>query len=300
LPREPEGLLRDRACPEAACALEAEERGHEVTLFEASDRIGGQLGLAVKIPGKRELAEMLRYFDNRLEKARIDVITSFRARVEDLDLFDAVVVATGVTPRPASFEGIDHPMVASYVDVLSGRRPVGSHVAIIGGGGIAFDVAELLTHGGENDAENVEDFCRLWGIDRTGASAGGLTAPAPMPAARTAYVLQRKPGKPGGRLGKTTGWVLRTRLERRGVELLGGARYLKVDDRGLHVTIMGKPRLLEVSSVVICAGQEAECALFEALLAAGKEVHKVGGASGTSALDAKRAIREGVLAALAL
>jgi 2,4-dienoyl-CoA reductase (NADPH2) len=173
-------------------------------------------------------------------------------------------------------------------------------VAIVGGGGIAFDVAEMLTRGVEDDAVDIEAFVRTWGIDVTGASPGGLTVPAAASCARTVCVLQRRPGKPGGRLGKTTGWVYRERLERRGVELLGGVRYQRIDDRGLSVTVMGKPRLIEADTVVVCAGQEPVRDLVDALEKAGKDVRAIGGAAGTDGLDAKRAIREGVEAALAL
>jgi 2,4-dienoyl-CoA reductase (NADPH2) len=170
----------------------------------------------------------------------------------------------------------------------------------MGGGGIAFDVAEMLTRGGEQDAVDIEAFVRTWGIDTTGTSPGSVAAPAAASCARTVCVLQRRPGKPGGRLGKTTGWVSRERLERRGVELLGGVRYQRIDDRSLSVTVMGKPRLIEVDTVVVCAGQEPVRDLIDPLQRAGNNVRAIGGAAGTDGLDAKRAIREGVEAALRL
>ncbi len=285
-----------------ACAVEAAERGHEVTLFEASNHIGGQLELARRIPAKQEWSEAIRHFEYRLAAARVRVLLSHRAQLRDLLGFDAVVLATGIQPRVAQFPGSDHPMVMGYLDVLTGARVPKARVAIVGGGGIAFDVAEWLTHEGQDDSVSVESFLRIWGIDASGAAAGGLLSRSEMAerSARTVYMLQRRPGRPGGRLGKTTGWIARTRLERRGVEMLGGVRYLGLDERGLCVTVMGTPRLLAVDSVVICAGQEAHAPLAAPLQAAGKTLKLVGGAAGTSHLDAKRAIREGVEAALAL
>jgi 2,4-dienoyl-CoA reductase (NADPH2) len=285
-----------------ACAVEAAQRGHEVTLFERGAEIGGQLLLAIRGAGKIELGETLRYFGTRLRSLAVNVILSRAASAEDLAPFDCVVVATGSRPRAIDVEGIDHPKVASYADVLSGRREAGRRVAIVGGGGIAFDVAGMLTRSGDDDdATDVPAFVRAWGIDVIGAQAGGLcAAPEPVTAARTVCVLQRRPGKPGGRLGKTTGWVHRAVLERRGVELLGGVRYLGIDDRGLSVTVMGKPRLIEADAIVVCAGQEPVRDLALALDRAAKDVRVIGGAAGTDGLDAKRAIREGVETAMAL
>jgi 2,4-dienoyl-CoA reductase (NADPH2) len=277
-----------------ACAVEAAERGHEVTLFDSNAGIGGQLLLAIEGAGKVEFRETLRYYQTRLRSLGVTVTLSHAAHADELLAFDCVVVAAGSRPRAAEIEGIDHPMVSSYLDVLRGRCEVGRRVAIVGGGGIAFDVADLLTRGAEDDAADVDAFVRAWGIDTSGVSPGGLAARAPASCARTVYVMQRRPGKPGGRLGKTTGWVQRARLERRGVELVGGVRYQRIDDRGLAVTVMGKPRLIEVDSVVICAGQEPVRDLVSVLQRAGKDVRVIGGAASTVGLDARRAIREGV------
>lgn len=285
-----------------ACAVEAAERGHDVTLFDSSDRVGGQLNLAVQIPGKGEFNETLRFFRRRLEACAVRLELGREIDSSRLMGFEAVVVATGVRPRPVEVPGSDHPKVMGYVEVLTGARNPGKRIAIIGGGGIAFDVAEFLTHAGEHDSTDIAEFLTSWGIDPSGASPGGLLMPVPerLPSPRSVVMLQRRPGTPGGRLGKTTGWVLKSRLERRGVELYGGVRYLQVDDRGLHVTIMGEPKLFEVDSIVVCAGQEPRSELLHALRSAGKRVTAVGGAAGAEGLDARRAIREGTAAALAL
>jgi 2,4-dienoyl-CoA reductase (NADPH2) len=283
-----------------ACAVEAAEGGHEVTLLDANASIGGQLVLAIRGAGKIEFRETLRYFQTRLDALGVTVKLSCTVGAADLAAFDCVVIAAGSRPRAVQIDGIGHPMVSSYLDILTGRREAGRRVAIVGGGGIAFDVADLLTRGEDDDATDVDAFVRTWGIDTSGASPGGLVDVAPASCARTVYVLQRRPGKPGGRLGKTTGWAARARLERRGVELIGGVRYQRIDDRGLSVTVMGTPRLIEVDSIVVCAGQEPVRDLVGPLRQAGTDVRVVGGAAGTDALDAKRAIREGVEAALGL
>ncbi|MBI5534327.1 MAG: NADPH-dependent 2,4-dienoyl-CoA reductase [Deltaproteobacteria bacterium] len=282
-----------------AAAVQAAERGHLVTLFESADRIGGQLNLAVRIPGKQEFKSTLDFFEHRLRTLGVQVRLGHTAGVQELASFDAVILASGVQPRSVDFPGAEHPMVMSYLDVLTGRRLAGKRVAIVGGGGIGFDVAEYLTHGGEDDSTNVNTFLRMWNVDESGAMAGGLAGrPGPLPAARAITLMQRRPGKPGGRLGKTTGWVLKARLDRRGVELLGGVRYVKVDDQGLHITVMGQPRLLAVDTVVICAGQVPHEELGAPLRQAGSKVEIIGGASRADELDARRAIREGILAGL--
>ncbi len=285
-----------------ACAVEASSRGHAVTLFDSSARIGGQLDLAVRIPGKSEFRETLRYFENRLHAASVDLRLGREAALADLLQFDAVVIASGVRPRPADFEGADHPRIMGYLDVLTGTRQPGRRVAIVGGGGIAFDVAEFLTHAGDEESTDIAAYFSAWGIDPSGESPGGLLPgrPAPPPTTRSVAMLQRRPGKPGGRLGKTTGWALKMRLEARGVEMLGGVRYLRADDRGLHVTVMGEPRLFEVDSIVVCAGQVPRCDLLQPLQQAGVRTVAVGGAASAERLDARRAIREGVEAALSL
>jgi 2,4-dienoyl-CoA reductase (NADPH2) len=283
-----------------ACALQAAENGHDVTLFERTGAVGGQLVLAIGGAGKTEFKETIRYFETRLGALGVKVILPYAATPDDLASFDRIVIATGARPRRIEIEGIGHPMVATYADILSRRREAGRRVAIVGGGGIAFDVAEMLTRGDGDDASDIDAFVRAWGIDTIGTAPGGLVGPEPVSCSRTVHMLQRRPGKPGGRLGKTTGWVLRDRLERRGVELIGGARYQSIDDRGLSVTVMGKHRLLAVDTVVICAGQDPVRDLVDPLERAGKDVRVVGGAAGTEQLDAKRAIREGVETALGL
>jgi 2,4-dienoyl-CoA reductase (NADPH2) len=280
-----------------ACAIEAAARGHEVTLFESSDRIGGQLNLAVRVPGKQEFHETIRYFRVRLEQLGVRVLLSRRASAADLagGGFDDIVLATGVVPRSVELPGIDHPMVARYDEVLAGRRIMGARAAILGAGGVGFDVAEYLSQQGPDPALDLEAFLAEWGVDATGGTPGGLleSGAGAVPCARTLYLLQRRPGKPGGRLGKTTGWIQRARLERRGVQMLGGVRYERIDERGLHASVMGAPRLLEVDGVVVCAGQEPRRDLLEPLERAGARVHCVGGAAGVAELDAKRAIKEG-------
>ena len=276
-----------------SAAVEAASLGHEVTLFEESDRIGGQLNLSIRIPGKQEFRETLRYYQNRIESMGVQLHLGTRVGLPQLLEYDEVVIATGVRPRGMGQPGFDHPSVIGYLELLTGRRVAGQSVAIIGAGGIGFDVAEYLTHDGEDDS--VEAYLKWWGVDTTGQTSGGLTTPQGAKSARKVYLLQRRPGKPGGRLGKTTGWVVKARLERRGVEMLGGARYERVDDAGLHLTIMGVPRVLEVETVVVCAGQEPRNELVAPLRAAGKRVHVVGGANGSDGLDAKRAILEGVV-----
>jgi 2,4-dienoyl-CoA reductase (NADPH2) len=283
-----------------ACAVRAAERGHAVALFEASERVGGQLNLAVRVPGKRELGELTASFERRLADLGVEVLLDHAATVDDLDRggFDEVVVATGTVPREIDVPGHDGPMVMSYVDVLEGRRMPGRRVAVVGGGGVAFDVAEWLVRA--DDAEQTQaDFLAEWGIDVSGQHAGGLVpgGPPPVPAAREVVLLQRRPGRPGSGLGKTTGWIQKLRLERRRVELLGGVRYERIDEEGLHIVAREQPRLLAVDSVIVCAGQEARRALADELTALGRKVHVVGGAADASGLDAARAIREGFEAA---
>ena len=298
-----------------ACATTAAERGHAVTLFDAAGEIGGQFNLAKRIPGKEEFAETLRYFRARLERLGVNVALGRQAEAGDLAGFDAVVLATGIVPRMPAIPGIDHPKVASYVDVVAGRRVAGSRVAIVGAGGIGFDVAELLTHPGEPlpagavapvpsalevDGRALDHFRDQWGIDATYAHPGGVKPAVPEAAPRTVWLLQRKSSKVGEGLAKTTGWIRRTLLKQRGVRMLAGVEYVRIDDAGLHVVVDGKPQVLDVDTVVICAGQEPRRELVAALEAAGKRPALVGGADVAAELDAKRAIEQGTRVALAL
>ena len=285
-----------------AAATTAAGRGHDVTLFEAGATIGGQFNLARQIPGKEEFSETVRYFANALSDT--GVIVEVGTWVSAVDVlardFDAVVLATGVTPRIPEIPGIDHPSVVSYVQVLRDHVEVGKRVAILGAGGIAFDVAEYLTQSGESATLNLDDWAAEWGIDRSYSGPGGLIAPKPETAARQVWVFQRKASKPGAGLGKTTGWIHRATLQRRGVVFLPGVTYDKVDDAGLHVTVNGRQRVFEVDSVVVCTGQEPQRELADALAGAGVEVHLIGGADVAAELDAKRAIKQGTEVAAAL
>ncbi|WNY30370.1 NADPH-dependent 2,4-dienoyl-CoA reductase [Acinetobacter calcoaceticus] len=277
-------------------AVYAADRGHKVKVFEASHQIGGQFNIAKTVPGKEEFYETLRYFGRQIElRPNIELVLNHKATYEELSQanFDEIVVATGVTPRQLQFEGIDHPKVLSYLQVLRERVPVGQRVAIIGAGGIGFDTAEYLTHEGESGSLNPEKFYAEWGIDTQYEHVGGLKQPKVEDSEREIYLLQRKAAAVGGGLGKTTGWIHRTGLKNRQVKMLAGVQYDKVDDQGLHITIDGKPSVLEVDHVVICAGQESFTAMYEQLKEDGKNVHLIGGAKEAGELDAKRAIRQG-------
>ena len=291
----------------AACV--AAERGHKVTLYEAADKIGGQFNLARKIPGKEEFDETLRYFGRRLAAMGVTVELGRRVTAEELRAsgFEAVVLATGVVPRKPAIPGIDHPKVLSYLDVIGRDAEVGARVAIVGAGGIGFDVAELLAERREGGASHPDlaEFMAEWGVDRDAwgkgsAGRGGLTEPTMPTSPRQIMLLQRSPRKPGGKLGKTTGWIHRTSLRHRGVELLGGVTYVRIDDEGLHIEVEGQRRVLAVDHVVICAGQLPEDGMAAPLREAGVAVHVIGGAKEASELDAKRAIAEGAAAAIAL
>nr|MBP8097867.1 FAD-dependent oxidoreductase [Arenimonas sp.] len=278
-----------------ACASIAAERGHLVTLFEAAAEIGGQFNLAKKIPGKEEFAETLRYFDTQL---RLNgVVQRLGARVTAEELiggdFDEIVLATGISPRKASFPGSDHAKVCSYVDVLAGRVTVGPRAALVGAGGIGFDVAEFLVQEPPSPTLDVARWFAEWGVNANFEGPGALTTPQPEPPARQLWLLQRSAGKPGAKLGKTTGWIHRAALKAKGVVALAGVEYLGVDDHGLRIRVGGKEQLLPVDSVVVCAGQEPLRALAEPLIAAGKKPHLIGGADFAAELDAKRAISQG-------
>ncbi|MDZ7582495.1 MAG: NADPH-dependent 2,4-dienoyl-CoA reductase [Deltaproteobacteria bacterium] len=272
-------------------------RGHRVILFEKSERVGGQLNLAVRIPGKEEFLETLRYFKRQLELARVTVHLDASISAGELleTGFDHIVVATGVAPRRLEIPGIDHPMVLSYLDVLGKGKPVGARAAIIGAGGIGFDVAEFLTHSGPSAAIESDVFLAEWGIDRKYPLPGGLApeGPLPRPSKRRVYLLQRKGSKIGKDLGKTTGWIHRTILKQRGVIMLNGLTYEKIDRNGLTIGRQGVQQTLPVDTVVICAGQVPVDTLYRDLVAGGAAAHLIGGAERAVELDAKRAIEQG-------
>ncbi|MFG2591045.1 FAD-dependent oxidoreductase [Streptomyces sp. NPDC048438] len=276
-----------------ACAVTASERGHAVTLFDAADEIGGQLNVARRVPGKEDFDETLRYFRTRLTEEGVELRLGTRATSAALAGFDEVVLATGVEPRTPAIPGVGHPSVVSYLDVLKGGAEVGDRVAVVGAGGIGFDVAEFLTDGGDAASLDPEVFFRQWGVDTDYAERGGLRAPERPKSPRTVHLVQRKASKVGAGLGKTTGWIHRTELRHRGVTMIAGASYDLIDDEGLHLTVDGEQHLLPVDTVVLCAGQEPRRELYEELLAAGRPAHLIGGADVAAELDAKRAIRQG-------
>ncbi|RSS44602.1 NADPH-dependent 2,4-dienoyl-CoA reductase [Streptomyces sp. WAC08241] len=283
-----------------SCAVSAAGRGHAVTLFDAAAEIGGQLNVAKRVPGKDEFEETLRYFRVQLDERGIDVRLNTPVTAADLDGYDEVVVATGVSPRTPAIEGVDHPSVVSYLDVLRDGAPVGERVAVIGAGGIGFDVAEFLTDGGEGASQDPETYFRQWGVDTSYENRGGLRTPERTAPPRQVHLLQRKETKVGAGLGKTTGWIHRTELKHRGVAMVAGVTYDRIDDEGLHVTIGGESRVLPVDTVVLCAGQEPRRDLYEELVAAGRTAHLIGGADVAAELDAKRAIDQGTRLAAAL
>ncbi|MFC7302470.1 NADPH-dependent 2,4-dienoyl-CoA reductase [Cognatiluteimonas weifangensis] len=283
-----------------ACATVAAQRGHRVTLFEAAAEIGGQFNLAKKIPGKEEFHETLRYFRHRLDETGVDLRLSTPADVAAVADFDAVVLATGVVPRAVGFPGADHPKVVGYLDVLTGRVVCGPRVAIVGAGGIGFDVAEFLAQAGPSPALDPTRWMAEWGVDPAFQARGGLVPPRPEPAARQLWLLQRSPGRPGARLGRTTGWIHRATLKAKGVQMLGGVEYLGVDDAGLRIRVAGAEQQLAVDQVVVCAGQEPRRELLAGLQARGRPVQVIGGAERAVELDARRAIDQGSRVAAAL
>jgi 2,4-dienoyl-CoA reductase (NADPH2) len=285
-----------------AFATEAAARGHQVTLFDAGAQIGGQFNVAKKIPGKEEFYETLRYFGRRLQVTGVKLVLEHQVVASDLAGFDEVVLATGIAPRQLDIPGIDHPMVLSYLDVLKHGKPVGARVAIIGAGGIGFDVAEYLSHQGTATSLDPSAFMHEWGVDMDVATQGGLASAGAQPTAspRQIYLLQRKAVKPGESLGKTTGWIHRSSLKMKQVQMQGGVHYERIDEQGLHINTNGESKLLAVDNVVICAGQEPLRALLQPLEALGLKVHLIGGADVASELDAKRAIEQGTLLAMGI
>ena len=276
-----------------AAATTAASRGHAVTLFDRATEIGGQFNMAKQIPGKEEFEETLRYFRTQLELTGVTMELGREVDAGDLSSFDSVVLATGVHPRKIELPGIDHPKVLSYVDVLKHKVEVGARVAIIGAGGIGFDVAEYLAHQGTSTALDIEAFMDEWGVDMAYTEPGALKEAEDEPPARQITLCQRKAGKLGAGLGKTTGWIHRSSLKKKQVQMLSGCSYVRIDDAGLHVTVHGEPRVVEVDHVVVCAGQVPARELADPLKASGIDVHLVGGADVAAELDAKRAIEQG-------
>jgi 2,4-dienoyl-CoA reductase (NADPH2) len=287
-----------------ACASVAARRGHRVTLFEAAGEIGGQFNMAKRIPGKEEFHETLRYYRRELELAGVELRLGQIAAVADLvdGAFEEIVLATGVLPRVPAIPGLDHPKVLSYIDVLLQGRLVGQKVAIVGAGGIGFDVAEFLSHDDAHAPSSLDipAFMDEWGIDMQLAARGGLKPEAPMTSPREIWLLQRRPTPPGRDLGKTTGWVHRLALKRRGARMLAGVSYEGIDDRGISILQNGQPRLLAVDHVVICAGQEPRRELVAGLESRGVRFQLIGGSKLAAELDARRAIDEGARLAAAL
>jgi 2,4-dienoyl-CoA reductase (NADPH2) len=277
-----------------AFATIAAERGHSVDLFDAASEIGGQFNMAKKIPGKEEFYETIRYFKRKIELTGVNLLLNNKADTALLLAggYDEVILATGVSPRKIDLPGINHPKVLSYIDVLRNEKQVGKSVAIIGAGGIGFDVAEFLVHHGTSPSLEVNAFMKEWGVDQSYLQRGGLTNAAPEAPAREVYLLQRRSGKPGDGLGKTTGWIHRSALKMKKVNMLSNCQYEKIDDEGLHLTIGKEYKVLPVDHVVICAGQVSLKDLYEPLSEKGMKVHLIGGASEAGELDAKRAIEQ--------
>ncbi|MCA0180802.1 MAG: NADPH-dependent 2,4-dienoyl-CoA reductase [Actinobacteria bacterium] len=283
-----------------AAALTAAQRGHEVTLYDAADRLGGQLTVAREVPGKQEFDETIRYFDYQLGEQGVERRLGTWVSATDLQGYDEVLVATGVTPRIPDLPGVDHSSVVGYLEVLRGEVEVGERVAILGAGGIGFDVAEFLTDGGEDTSRDIPAFLASWGVDAAHSTPGGLVPATPPQSPRQVTLLQRKSSKVGAGLGKTTGWIHRTELQKRGVRMVAGAAYDRIDDEGLHYLLDDEKLVLPVDTIVLCTGQESNRGLYDDLLALGVSVHVIGGADIAAELDAKRAIDQGTRVAASL
>ncbi|GLK88596.1 NADPH-dependent 2,4-dienoyl-CoA reductase [Pseudomonas turukhanskensis] len=281
-----------------SAATVAAERGHSVTLFDSASEIGGQFNVAKRVPGKEEFYETIRYFGRKLQTTGVDLHLNTRVSVDDLVKggFDEIILATGIAPRTPAIPGIDHPKVISYLDAILQRKPVGQTVAVIGAGGIGFDVSEFIVHQGDATSQDRDAFWKEWGIDKTLEARGGIAgikAQVHAPA-RQVFLLQRKKTKVGDGLGKTTGWIHRTGLKNKNVQMLNSVEYLSVDDAGLHIRIgEGEPQVLPVDTIIVCAGQDPLRELQQGLEAAGQVVHLIGGADVAAELDAKRAINQG-------
>lgn len=280
-----------------SCAVTLAQRGHEVHLFEGQSSIGGQFNIAKEIPGKEEFQETLRYYKRQMELNKVQIHLNTLFNESQASNFAEIVVATGVTGRTIDIEGIEHPKVLTYTDVVLHKKPVGKKVAIIGAGGIGFDVAEFLTH---SETMDVKTFMSEWGVDMDYRTGGALLKGQSVKSPREIYLLQRKKGKLGERLGKTTGWIHRSALKMKKVKMIDDVSYQKIDDAGLHITVQGVPQLLEVDNVIICAGQVSNNQLFNKLKETHTHVHLIGGALEAGELDAKRAIEQGVKIGIAL
>lgn len=277
-----------------AAATIAAERGHKVTLFEAKSQVGGQFNMAKIIPGKEEYAETIRYYSKMIEKYGVDLKLNCHVDADILKSynFDDIIVATGVTPRKVAIEGIDHAKVLDYSEVLLEGKPVGDKVAVIGAGGIGFDMSEYLAHGHDSKVHEVEGYMKEWGVDMSYSNRGAFTQGDSEPSAREIYLLKRSTGKHGKNLGKTTGWIHRASLVKKKVNMIANVEYLKVDDRGLHIKVGDDVQILDVDNVVVCAGQEPLDVLSENLKELNAKIHVIGGALDAKELDAKRAIKQ--------
>ena len=285
--------------------LTAADRGHKVTLFDRGARIGGQLNMARQVPGKEEFHGLVDWYEEMVAASSIDLRLNTDVTADDLAGFDDLVIATGVIPRDPSIPGQDRPNVLSYIDVLAGKAPVGKTVAVVGAGGISFDVSEFLVHEGHSPTESIPDWLREWGVTDPAQARGGLAPEGPRPdaPARQVTLLQRKAERPGKRLGKTTGWIHRAALQMKNVQMIGGVNYERIDDDGLHITFgeaRENPRVIPAETVVLCAGQLSERSLADALAERGITAHVIGGADVAAELDAKRAIDQGTRLAATL
>jgi len=269
-------------------------RGHKVDLYEAASEIGGQFNMAKQIPGKEEFHETIRYFKRQIELTGVNLLLNTKADADGLSTKDYtdVIIATGVTPRMPKINGIDHPKVLSYIDVLRHKKEVGKKVAVIGAGGIGFDVSVFLTEKGESNSLNIPAFMDEWGVDMEYQSGGALKQAEIEESPREIHLMKRSPGKHGAKLGKTTGWIHRSHLKKKSVQMVSSVQYDKIDDAGLHFSVNGESQVLEVDNVVICAGQVPFRELHEPLESKGIKVHLIGGALEAGELDAKRAIRQ--------
>ena len=280
-----------------AASTIAAERGHEVDLFEAAAEIGGQFNMAKVIPGKEEYAQTIRYYSEMIKKHKVNLHLNHRVTADELKAgkYDEIIIATGVSPRQLNIEGIDHPKVLDYVDVLYRNKPVGKSVAIIGAGGIGFDMAEFLSHDMKHESPtmNVEAYMKEWGVDMEYKNGGSLAEkPQPLPSPREVYLLKRSKGKHGKNLGKTTGWIHRSSLSMKDVKMLQQVSYEKIDDDGLHILVGDDRQVLDVDHIIVCAGQVPLKDLYDALVDSGETVHLIGGAGEAAELDAKKAINQ--------